>query len=211
MEENQQNPISTGQSVRIVSPEAPAKKGKKKIVWVLFGIVFIAIAVLVGFYIMGNGNEEPTPTPTPYVSGFEDETSATPTPAPEVDKSEVSIEILNGTGIPGEAGFLQTKLKALGYTKIETGNADKQDNEITQVTFSTSLSKTVVDEIMTELESIYEDVNDRTSSTLSVDVQIVTGLRKGATPKASATPKVSATATPSPTATPTPTPTATPQ
>ena len=51
-------------------------------------------------------------------------------------KGKIAVEILNGTGKPGEAGFLQDKLKALGYTKIEVGNATSQNNISTTVTFS---------------------------------------------------------------------------
>jgi len=208
MDENRQNPIGTGQSVRIVSPEAPRKKGKKKVVWVIFGMAFVAIAVLAGFYILGNGEETPEPSPTPFVSGFDETLGETTdaTPEPTVDKAKVSIEVLNGTGVSGEAGFLQTKLKALGYSDIEAGNADNQNNKTTQVTFSSSLADSVVEEILQELKSLYQEVNDKTSSTQSVDVQIITGLRKGQTAKPSATPTVTPTPTATSSATPTPTP-----
>ncbi|MDO8340489.1 MAG: LytR C-terminal domain-containing protein, partial [Candidatus Woesebacteria bacterium] len=147
-------------------------------------------------------NEE-TPTPLP-----------TNTPAP-VKKSEISIEIQNGTGITGEAAYLQEKLKVLGYSDIKVGNASSTDNTETTVTFSKTTPQTVQDEIKKELEKIYKTVNVKTSSTQTVDILIVTGLRGTQTskPSTTATPKASGTATPKPSATASSsaTPTASPQ
>ena len=128
-------------------------------------------------------------------------------------KEKVSIEVLNGTGIAGEAGFLQGKLKTLGYSKIEAGNASNQDNEATSVVFSDKLPDSIVEEITKLLEDTYKTVKTRTSSSGSVDVSITTGMRKGATPKPSITatptptPKATSTASPTPTLSPSPSPT----
>lgn len=129
---------------------------------------------------------------------------STSTPKP-VDRSGVSISIQNGTGIAGEAAYLQTQLKNLGYTDIKVSNASSQGAITTTVVFSGSLSQVVVTEITQELNSLYQKVTTSTSTSATTDVVIVTGLRKGATPKPSAT------ATPTATPTASPTPTATPQ
>jgi len=67
-------------------------------------------------------NSSPTPTSTPAVV---------------VDRKVVSISVLNGTGITGEAAYLQDKLEALGYTDIKVANSSKQDYQKAMVTFST--------------------------------------------------------------------------
>jgi hypothetical protein len=184
------------------------RKSKKKRFFILLTILaFAGVGVFLIF--KGLNSEEEfsiTASPSPSVAGvattpFPDATSE---PDEEVDKSEVEIEVLNGTGISGEAGFLQSKLEALGYDDISAGNASSSDNETTIVNFSTSLDSTLVSEITKLLEDTYSEVETKTSGSLSVDVQITTGLRKGATPKPSASASASATATP------TPTPTATP-
>lgn len=126
-----------------------------------------------------------------------------PSPAASVDKSKIQIQVQNGTGIAGEAAYLQTQLGKLGYTDIKVGNSDSTVTGTT-VTFSSSLDSGVVSEITTELNSIYQTVTTNTSSTGTFDVVIVTGLRKGATPKPVDT------ATPADTSTPTDTPTASP-
>jgi hypothetical protein len=61
--------------------------------------------------------EAPTPTTDP------EEASPTPTPAPELDRSEITIDVLNGSGITGKAGETAEKLETLGYTIGTIGNA----------------------------------------------------------------------------------------
>ena len=177
-----------------------------KRIFVVLGMLLVA--AVAGWFIF-KGSKSPSslsPTPTPFIEGTS--TISTPTPVP-VDKSEIEIEVLNGTGIAREASFLQGKLRDLDYTEIETGNVEDQDESetVTKVTFSSSVSEEVVDEITEELEEIYKEVDVRTSRSLEVDIQIITGLRKGqAAPSPTPTPEAS----PSPTPSPTPTGTITP-
>ncbi len=60
----------------------------------------------------------PSPSPTP---------TSTPTPTPVVNKEEIKIKILNGSGVKGKAGELRDILKEKGYQEILTGNADNFD------------------------------------------------------------------------------------
>lgn len=202
-----QEPQSSGISFPTVGQ--PKKSNGKKTLLILGTLALIGV---LGFFIFKNAKksgEEITPiaTLTPIATS-----SPTPTStAKPADKSKVKIEIQNGTGIPGEAAFLQTKLKELGYTNIAVGNASSQNQTVTTVTFAKSLSADAVDEIGKKLKELYKEVEVKTTTTGAVDVLIVTGLRKGATAKPSATPTPKASATPtatgSPTASPTPTPT----
>ena len=175
-----------------------------------FIIIFLGLAILgvIGFLVFkGIGGDSASPTATPSVESISgSETVVTETPSPEpVDKETVSIKVENGTGIAGEAGFLQGILASLGFTKIEVGNADSSDNTETQVTFSADLSQAVIDEITKKLESVYETVRTKTSSSqTSNDVIITTGLKKGATPKPAVeeSPIASSSPSPSPTSSP---------
>ena len=124
--------------------------------------------------------------------------SATPTAAPvTVDKTKIKIQIQNGTGITGEAAYLQTQLTALGYTAVSVGNSAEQNLTVTQVSFGSSVPASVSTELTTKLNSIYQSVTNTTSASTAYDVVIITGLRKGATTKPSASPSASPTATPS--------------
>lgn len=177
--------------------------------------ILILVAIL-GFVIYKSAasKDETLAEPTPFdnLTTSEDTTSvstssptpvASPTATPKpADKNKVVIEIQNGTGITGDGAYLQTQLSSLGYTNIKVGNAPSQTATSTEVTFSKTLSASVVDEITTKLKALYATVTVKPATSSTTDVLVVTGLKKGATPKAS----TSATATPKATATPTATP-----
>lgn len=210
MEENQtEEKTQVQEETSNPAPEVgfPLSQPKPKVKMNKWFLIVIGLLILGGggVYFFTRGAGEEIPTPTPNVGGIATSTPApTPTATP-ADKSTVKIEVQNGTGVTGEAAYLQGVLKNLGYTNVEVGNAEDQDQTKTTVTFSRDLSSLVKDEITKKLKEVYKEVDVKTSSTLKVNVLIVTGLRKGATPKPTPT------KTPTPTATPTPTTTATPE
>lgn len=213
MEEDQETnetpePVEEEKTPEVGFPMAQPKPKGKINKLVIFALVLLLL-IGGGIFLFSRGSKEQNTgiSPTPTVEGLSGPTStptATTTPSP-VDKSGVSIEIQNGTGITGEAAYLQGILKSMGYSDIKVANADADNHETTTVTFAKSLSSGVVDEITKKLESTYKDVETKTSSTQKTDVLIVTGLKKGATPKPTSTPTPTKTVTPtaSPTATPT--------
>jgi|GEM_PF-1415974 len=220
MEENtnqtpQMQPMTQApvQTAPVAGGAAP-KKGKKTV-----GLFLLVVAIILvlggGFYFLGKKGEgvmQASPTPAGIMV---DEDFSTPEPlatetpeAEAVDKSAVKVDIQNGTGITGEASYLGDKLKLLGYSDITAGNASSQNNTTTNVTFSSSLSSEVVNEITDELKTIYQTVKTSKSSSLDVDVEIVTGLRKNQTSKPSST-NTPASPSPAPSSTVSPTPTST--
>lgn len=150
-------------------------------------------------------------SPEPFVV---QESEPLPTPTEEakkeevIDKKSISISVLNGTGITGEAAYLQDKLGDLGYTSVKVGNASSQNYKETVVKFSSTLSRSVVDELTAELNKIYNDVRTQTVNAESFDVEIITGLRLEQTsrPTTSSTPTPKVTTTPISTRSPSPTP-----
>jgi predicted negative regulator of RcsB-dependent stress response len=215
-DQNEQNvPVTEQSNVEEVHEEQPAssrvsfptigepKKGNGGKTLLIIGI--LVLVGILGFVIYKSASqrsetvsEEPTPFENLTSPSGEENPVATPTPKP-VDRSKVKIQIQNGTGITGEAAYLQTQLKGLGYTDVTVSNAAQQNATTTYVTFSNALSSDVVSEITKKLESLYQNVSTTNSATSSVSVLVVTGLRKGATPKPSATPVVTSTPTPTPT------------
>lgn len=153
------------------------------------------------WYLFGTGGEDiPESTVTPTFE--ERQNTPTPTEVPEeVENSEIKIQVLNGSGIKGDAGDLQDELELLDYQDIEIGNASNQDNTKTTVSYSTSLSEKVKGEITKKLESLYDEVVVETKSMDEFDVMIITGYPKGH--EVTATPKEES--TPTPTEEPTPT------
>lgn len=196
-------PPSSGVSFPTVGE--PKKSGGAKTLLIIGVLILVGILGFVIYKSASNKSVETLSEPTPFenLTPFQEQTPvASPTPA-AIDKTKVKIQVQNGTGIMGEAAYLQTQLKGLGYTNVVVGNSAQQNLTATQVSFASSLSSDVVTEITAKLNSVYQSVATVASTSTAYDVVITTGLRKGATSKPSATP----TATP----TPTPTPTATPQ
>lgn len=175
-------------------------------------VAVLVLLLLVGgvFFFMKSrsSNTESSPEPTIEEPTITEQTSS---PAPSVNKADIKIKVLNGTGTSGEAGLLKDKLGSSGYTSVESGNASRQDYTDAQVAFASDVPESVQDEIMSILKSTYKGVKETSGVSSGFDVEVITGLRTGQTakPSATATPKASGTASPTPTKTPSPTPTAT--
>ena len=207
-------PVQPQQSMPVVShsdvgfpPQTPPPGSKQNGgggKMVKFAIAIIGVVLIVGIggvFIFSSGGEGGTePSPTPGVDSLStfptpQPTTAPSSPTPEakpVDKSEVSIEVLNGTGTPGDAGALSDALEEAGFSEITAGNADEQDATAAVATYSRDLPQSVVDEITAVLEDMYEEVTTR-KATLSgdYDASIVTGTKKSSaasSPKASPSP-----------------------
>lgn len=222
MEENQ-NPNLSTEPTSQASPNAGVsfptvneqkKSGSGKTFLIIGTLILVAV---LGFVIFKSaGNKEIENTETTPIEGVSDETVSTPIPTATatpkaIARKDVSIEVQNGTGITGDAAYLQNQLKTLGYTDVKAGNAKETGASTTKVTFLKSLSQEVVDELTKKLKELYTTVDTATSTSAATDVVIITGLKKGATPlpSSTATPKASATPTGTPKASTTPTPTPT--
>lgn len=212
MEEIQNEEQQQQETINPVTPLAPPpmapEKPKRNMGILILGAVLLIIIIIVGIFVVRSSGTQSTPSPTPETQGLTTLSTPLPSVAP-IDKSKVTILVQNGTGIAGEAAYLQGVLKSMGYSEIAVGNADNTTTETT-VTYGSNVDKSVSDEITQKLTGIYQTVNTKTSSTQAKDVVILTGLRKGQTPLPSATPAATPEASASPTASPTSTPTSTP-
>ncbi|MGY1708220.1 LCP family protein [Geodermatophilus sp. SYSU D00758] len=82
----------------------------------------------------------------------EAEAPAAETPAaPEtVAPSQVSVEVFNGSGVPGLAAEAAAELEGAGFTVSSTGNADATDYEVTEIRHAAgdeALARTLADRI----------------------------------------------------------------
>jgi hypothetical protein len=171
-----------------MAPQPKAKSQGGKLIFIGLGLLILSG---LGIFLFARGSKEETtkitPTPTQTTSTPVPTENGSPTPT-SIDKTKVKIEIQNGTGVAGEAAYLQGKLKTAGYSLISVGNATTQNATTTTVTFAKSLSATIVSDLTKQLEAIYTKVETKTSSTQTNDATIVTGSRTGVTPKPTATP-----------------------
>jgi len=145
-------------------------------VGVFFLLFFIGSILTVvlggGYYLLQRAEQKDT-------SSAIHSLSPTPTPSPiTLAKEELTIRILNGTGIPKQAFKVQKALKDKGYKKIETDNSEDTNQEETQVTFSSRISEKLKREIMDVLESMFTTVVKEQDSNIDVDALIITGREK---------------------------------
>jgi hypothetical protein len=93
---------------------------------------------------LGSSNPTPTPTATPVP----------PTPTP-VDRSPISIQILNGSGVSGAAAKTAETLEGLGYTIADTGNADNANYETTEIYTTPDFPDELTATFLTDLKDEY--------------------------------------------------------
>lgn len=130
--------------------QSQSKSGKKKFA---VAAVIIVILLATGWVIKsGSGSPEseiktgsqPIPTPLPTPSA---------TPAVKLERSGVSFEVLNGSGVTGAAKKLADQLKELGYEVLKTANADKDIYTQNQIFVRAGL-KEKIDLLIADLKDV---------------------------------------------------------
>ena len=161
--------------------------------WVIILAFFGGLALgagLIGgiFYYQASVNKslpETTPTPAELSIPTEiPENTASPSastkasPDAKNNFSKYSVQILNGSGISGEASKVDSLLEKAGFTKTTTGNAKSYDYEETEVSIKSSLPDTVYEAISSALSTYELKKVDPPTSGSSHDVVITVGKSK---------------------------------
>jgi hypothetical protein len=151
--------------------------GKFVVIAVIILLILGAVVGGVLYFQKGVQKETPATEETPTAQVTE---PATPTPAEEeIDLTSVTISILNGSGIAGEAGKVKALLSEGGFTasNIQTGNADSYDYEVVSVSVKSGLSEKVYEAISSALSEDYEVElsKDELQESSSFDVVIIVG------------------------------------
>lgn len=192
--------------------------GNKSKTWIIV-LVIILIAAAVGGYFFLNQAKKTDETKT--VVEEKKTPSATPTPTKKpIDKENIKIQVLNGTGTPGQAGEAVKALTAAGYKEenIKTGNAEEYDHTKTTIEAKKGFVD-VAEDIKKSLESTFDNIEIDSSeldADSEFDIVLTTGGKifeestgtpapKPTTSSTSPTP-TSATTTVTPSSSPTPTP-----
>jgi len=198
-------------------PYSDQQRGSKKKKTGLMIGAGIIIAVLVGSIFVFR---QPKWTDQTKVSVVEKK-GPSPTAKPKIDKKSVQIQVLNGTGTPGQAGIAVEVIEKVGYNpdNIKTDNAEEFNNTITTIDVKDGFDD-VASDIKDALKTTFDEIKINSAyldSDNEFDIIITTGGKKfeEATPTTSTTPTQSPspsptneviTTTPTPTLTPTPTP-----
>lgn len=104
-----------------------------------------------------------------------EEASPSATAVATLDKSKLKLQVLNGSGIVGQAGGIKDKLAKAGFENIKTGNLpDKRLNA--SASFAAVVAKPEREEILKVLEDIFIKVDtEESSDSGEFDVHIITG------------------------------------
>jgi hypothetical protein len=154
------------------SPKKAQSPKRKAFIYVILFVLIIGVAIFAGNYFLSKHTAKiestPTPTPTPTVEVTPTPTASpsasptgkvTPTPTGKVTPTgttskSLEIEVLNGSGTPGEAGKAASVLKAAGYTITSTGNADTFDYPQTVIQIKKSKQQ-LATQLKNDLSSSY--------------------------------------------------------
>lgn len=155
-------------------PQSEKNVRKSHFVTIFFVILFLVIVILVGLYFLGASKKgtfnplpaKPTVTPIPTNA-----TTPSPTPA-ELDRGDLTISVLNGSGVKGAAGDTSETLKDLGYTVKTVGNAKQYDY--------TGITILITEKKKAYLDLLKKDLADETIKTeidddLTVDAEVIVG------------------------------------
>lgn len=179
-----------------------SSKSSKRFLFVLAGVFLLGVVVFAATRLIGSNKsedlameatpvevieptEEETPTPQPPTAT--PTTPPTPTPTSKViagsldkttglDRSKLSIEVLNGGGVAGAAGKAADYLKSLGYRIVSTGNADNFDYETTTLQLKSS-SSSYLSLLKKDLSENYSvgTASSSLSATSSSDAVVIIG------------------------------------
>ncbi|MFH0772948.1 MAG: LytR C-terminal domain-containing protein [bacterium] len=187
-------------------------KGRNKTPFVVVGAV-ILVAILVGFLITRQPQKGEEKKDVVI-----EKKEPSPTEKPKIEKASVKVQVLNGTGTPGEAGVVVKALEEAGYKSenIKSGNAGKYDHSVTTVSARIDFEE-IVNNIKDILEPTFGEItvdSSNLNADSEFDVIITTGGKLFETPTPSVTvtnsptpsTTIAPTSTPSPTPSPTPTP-----
>lgn len=167
-------------------PEKPGgKKVFKIILFALLGLSLVAIIAggIIYYQKATSKNEkrevqtQPTPSQESVTTPSPATESATPS---EIKFSNYTVQIQNGSGIPGEAGKVKELLVSAKFKKIDTGNASSYDYKDTEVELKDGVPSAVYDKIENLLKNTYTVVksSEAVKDASAYDAIIVVGVRK---------------------------------
>lgn len=155
------------------NPETATSESSNKFLFYSSFLMFFGIALVsacIGFFLLMLTSQ---PKPTKSTLVLPDEKKQV-VKKPVLNKSDWNFEVLNGSGIPGEAKKAAEKLQSDGYNVIIVGNAEQADYEGTQVFIESDKTESK-DLLITDLTGIFPGASysgELTDSTASARIII---------------------------------------
>ena len=149
-------PEPTPEPQPVLTPASEIReKSDRSWTWMLLAFVLGMVAGGVGGFVLAKIQNSRTKSDQPVV-----EKVVTSTPSPSsaavvpADRADLKVQILNGSGVKGEAAKAKEYLEGLGYKDVKVGNADT-DAGLTVVEFKKSAAK-YVDTLTNDLSKKYK-------------------------------------------------------
>jgi len=180
------------------SAKSPDKEGKKSNRMVYLGLVFFVLLLVLLFLLIWQQQQtnsisaqpvnylqtETRPVKQNAVENSVEESALseiiTPketqsaTPAAKIDLTKVTVKILNGSGVARQADEIKDALIALGFEKIETGNASKVTVQKTLVVFSPDIPDQIRTQVLDVLAKFDDDYSVQENIELNKELLITT-------------------------------------
>lgn len=169
--------------------------GQNRIILTIILFLLVIISIM-GFLLIGPYLKLPLPffplkkevkltqvdlKTSPAPVGTESAALKDSTQSATLDKAQLKVTVLNGTGIAGQAAKAKNLLTGLGLLKIETGNAQGAYAEDTVVVFSPQVANDLQEEIINLLQENFNNVStQKEASSSGTDILITTGKPKPA-------------------------------
>lgn len=172
------------------STRPPRKTG------IIFASIFFVIIIIIGLYVLGASSKKSsspivptvlaTPTVIPVVtrdttpvSPTGSKTSPTPpktspTKSAGLDRSELEVAVLNGSGVAGAAKNISTYLTELGYDVTTTGNADAFDYKNLTILITKEKSSYLT-MLKKDLSTKSASISSRVDDTIDTDAEVIIG------------------------------------
>ncbi|OGK09434.1 hypothetical protein A2767_05305 [Candidatus Roizmanbacteria bacterium RIFCSPHIGHO2_01_FULL_35_10] len=144
-------------------PPFQEHNSKRKILWIGLAGFILALVLAGGWFYFSNISKKAakkseivilvTPTASPI--------SPTKTASDEVKLDKYPIQVLNGSGVAGEASKMQKILEEEGFEVSDTGNADKFDYTDTVIQAKKGVEKSFLDKLKVLLSKTYSVGKDK--------------------------------------------------
>lgn len=93
-----------------------------------------------------------------------------------LNKEDLKIQVLNGSGILGQGAKLRDKLLSAGFLNVDVGNSYGSKNSVTEIIINKNVSKNLQDELLSiTKKTFYKTTAIIEESTSKFDVTITTG------------------------------------
>lgn len=152
---------------------------QKNFMWPILFIFVVALILLVGIFLYKQDQNKSTTAEKVNVASLSPTPASTPEPPKEVDLSKYEIQILNGSGVTGEAGRQREVLEEEGFVISSVGNADNSDFSDTIIQAKKEVEKEFLDKLKSVLEiSFTLGETEELSEDASVSIVIILGTKK---------------------------------